>query len=114
DPATLERLLQRYTGVQGAQSATAYIAPACARLRQAIARQQEGGDVSAELAAVGMPAAPEAAAAQTLPQDDGAAPAGAVPAVQRKEAPGGARDARTAADGPPRPRPRPRARRRAP
>jgi hypothetical protein len=53
DAATLQSLARRYTGLSSVDDATLYIAAACDRLRQSVARWRDGEDVSADLLAAG-------------------------------------------------------------
>lgn len=86
DPAArLDLMARRYSGLPGAASATDYLAPICARLRDGVARWQSGQDVSAELAAAG--ADPDEVAAASPPRDDAQPTNASGAAVQRKQTP---------------------------
>jgi len=50
----LERMIRRYSGVRRPHRASDYVGPILARLRAGVAKWRAGGDISSDLAAVGM------------------------------------------------------------
>ncbi len=84
DARQLDAMARRYSGIPSPRTATEMMAPICARVAAGARRWRDGGDLSGELSAAGMPASaatagPQGAvdaagAAQRKPVDD-AAPA---------------------------------------